>query len=214
MVKEFMASSSIKKIFLSKVFVEEIRGSERSSQDLIKSFSPFPKENLKILKSLISEGKIVESNCRIRLTENGRKDIKVVLCGGTFDILHPGHLLTLKSAKRLGDVLVVVVATDETAEKSKGRKPYNNEQKRLELVDSLKIVDLAIIGERGSIYGSLLRIRPDFVVLGYDQFHKEDEIESFADNNNLRVKVVRLTKEIVGIKSSSLLKDESLINEI
>ncbi|MGQ9782239.1 MAG: adenylyltransferase/cytidyltransferase family protein [Nitrososphaeria archaeon] len=209
-----MLNSDIRRLFLSKAFVEEIKGSETSLEDLIESFSPFRKENLDLLESLINEGKIVKLNRRIRLTENGRKDIKVVLCGGTFDILHPGHLLTLKNAKSLGDVLIVVVATDETAEKSKGRKPHSSEQKRLELVNSLKMVDLAIIGGRGNIYDSLLKIKPDLVVLGYDQLHKEDEIESFARTNSLKIKVVRLTEKIEGVKSSSLLRDDSLINEI
>ena len=40
---------------------------------------------------------------------------KIVLAGGVFDIIHPGHIHTLNAAKKLGDVLVVVVATDKTA---------------------------------------------------------------------------------------------------
>ena len=44
---------------------------------------------------------------------------KIVLAGGVFDIIHPGHIHTLNAAKALGDVLVVAIATDRTAEKMK-----------------------------------------------------------------------------------------------
>ena len=53
------------------------------------------------------------------LTESGRDSLKVVLAGGVFDIIHPGHIHTLNAAKELGDVLAVVVATDNTAVKMK-----------------------------------------------------------------------------------------------
>ena len=47
------------------------------------------------------------------LTEIGRDSLQVVLAGGVFDIIHPGHIYTLNAAKKLGDILVVVVATDK-----------------------------------------------------------------------------------------------------
>ena len=72
---------------------------------------------------------------------------KIVLAGGVFDIIHPGHINTLNAAKKLGDTLVVVVATDKTTLKMKKRKPLHNAQLRQELVSSLSKVDLCIIGE-------------------------------------------------------------------
>ncbi len=57
------------------------------------------------------------------LTELGRTSLIVVLAGGVFDIIHPGHIHTLNSAKSLGDALVVVVATDKTAEKMRKELP-------------------------------------------------------------------------------------------
>ena len=59
--------------------------------------------------NLLEEGKI---------TKLGRAHIRVILAGGVFDIIHPGHIHTLNEAKSLGDVLVVVVATDTMAEKA------------------------------------------------------------------------------------------------
>ena len=61
--------------------------------------------------------------------------LKVVLAGGVFDIIHPGHIHTLNAAKELGDVLVVVVATDNTAVKMKKRQPLHSQDQRKELVE-------------------------------------------------------------------------------
>ncbi len=81
------------------------------------------------------------------LSEIQDSSLKIVLAGGVFDIIHPGHINTLNAAKKLGDALVVVVATDKTAIKMKKRKPLHSAQLRQELVSSLSIVDLCIIGD-------------------------------------------------------------------
>jgi len=49
------------------------------------------------------------------LSQLRRGSLRVVLAGGVFDIIHPGHIHTLKAAKALGDILVVAIATDKTA---------------------------------------------------------------------------------------------------
>ena len=70
---------------------------------------------------------------------------KTVLAGGVFDIIHPGHIHTLNAAKALGDVLIVAIATDKTAQKMKKRQPLHNQELRRELVSCLSMVDRAII---------------------------------------------------------------------
>ncbi len=85
--------------------------------------------------------KLIEENLinqdKKTLTEIGRESLRVVLAGGVFDIIHPGHISTLNAAKALGDVLVVVVATDNTAVKMKKRRPIHSQEQRQELVNSL-----------------------------------------------------------------------------
>ena len=71
--------------------------------------------------------------------------MKTIMCAGTFDVIHPGHLYYLSEAKKFGDKLVVVVARDETSEKMKGKKPSHNEKQRLESVRTLEIVDEAVL---------------------------------------------------------------------
>lgn len=213
MVKVIELNHDVEKNFLCKIFVERLSGLTTTYQHAINSYTLFPAVNRKILDSLINKGKVVKSRDLLELTEEGRRSLAIVMCGGTFDIIHPGHISTLKSAKSLGDVLIAIVATDETVERTKGRKPHNNEDKRLELVSSLRFVDLALIGQRDSIYDSLLKIRPNYVVLGYDQTHNEEEIRNFAIINKIKLEVIRLTEKVEGIKSSSLLKDKTIINE-
>jgi len=208
-----MVNSKVEKEFVKKILVEKLKNHKISYNKIIESYSPFSKENRKIAEQIIKKGKIKKIGQQVTVTEKGRKSVKVVLCGGTFDIIHPGHMLTLGGAKSLGDILVVIVANDETAEKNRGRKTYNNEEKRLELVSSLRIVDFAMIGGKGNIYNTLIKISPDIVVLGYDQIHNEKEIEEFAKSKGKKIKVIRLTKNLGGIKSSSLLKDDNLVNE-
>ncbi len=143
-----------------------------------------------------------------RLTDFGRDAIKVVLVGGVFDLIHPGHIHTLKAAKSLGDVLVVVVARTSTALKiKKDRKIYHDEDLRRELVSSLNFVDLAIIGREGTLYDTVAYVGPDIIALGYDQAHTERDVAENCKKLNLNVRVVRLSTPIPGSKSSKI-KDE------
>lgn len=143
-----------------------------------------------------------------RLTDFGRDAIKVVLVGGVFDLIHPGHIHTLKAAKSLGDVLVVIVARTSTALKiKKDRKIYHDENLRRELVSSLNFVDLAIIGREGTLYDTVAYVRPDIIALGYDQAHTEKDVAENCKKLDLNVQVVRLSTPIPGSKSSRI-KDE------
>ncbi|MGI0062228.1 MAG: adenylyltransferase/cytidyltransferase family protein, partial [Nitrosotalea sp.] len=93
------------------------------------------------IENLVKNG-FIENNKKT-LTELGRNSIRVVLAGGVFDIIHPGHIHTLKAAKALGNMLVVVIATDNTAQKMKKRLPLHNMELRKDLVRSLSMVDYA-----------------------------------------------------------------------
>ena len=113
---------------------------------------------------------------------------------GVFDLLHPGHVYFLTEAKRLGDELVVVVARDSTARRFK-HEPITSEASRVQLVEALKPVDRAILGhEGGSIYDILEEIRPDIIVLGFDQIHDEERILEECRKRGLKTRVVRLPK--------------------
>lgn len=140
----------------------------------------------------------------IHLTGKGRESLQVVMIGGAFEIIHPGHIHTMEEAKKLGNTLVVVVATDKSVTKNKGREPVTVQEWRVRLVAALRIVDAAIPGGQGSIYDTLERVRPDVVALGYDQNHNPVEIEDQARRRGIKLKVVRLTSPMPDIKTSRI----------
>lgn len=92
-----------------------------------------------------------------------------VMASGVFDILHTGHISYLEQAKALGDELYVVVASDNTVRKNK-HEPITPERMRVRIVSALKPVDVAMIGnDSGDMFAILDEIRPDVIVLGFDQ---------------------------------------------
>jgi FAD synthetase len=154
-------------------------------------------------KNKQSGGSNTDKEVVFSLTQRGRAEIKVVLVGGVFDLLHAGHIHTLKSAKSLGDVLIIVVATDTTVSNLKrNRKIFHDENSRLELVSSIKFVDKAIIGKRTSIYDTVDFVRPDIIALGYDQSHDVKSMKKNCLDRGLEVEVIRLSSPIPQLKSS------------
>ena len=141
------------------------------------------------------------------LEELQNSSSKIVLAGGVFDIIHPGHINTLNAAKNLGDVLVVVVATDKTALKMKKRKPLHNAQLRQELVSSLSMVDLCIIGDEDNIFRTVDLVKPNIIALGYDQTHQEKYIIDGCRKINLDVTVARLESPRPETSSSLIQKE-------
>ncbi len=144
---------------------------------------------------------------RTTLTEIGRDSLHVVLSGGVFDIIHPGHISTLNAAKALGDVLVVVVATDVTSQKMKKRKPLHTQEQRQELVNSLSTVDLCLIGQEDDIFKTVNLVKPQIIALGYDQVHQEKFITDGCKRINLDAKVARLQSPIPESSSSKIQKE-------
>ncbi|HEX9677919.1 adenylyltransferase/cytidyltransferase family protein [Nitrososphaera sp.] len=148
---------------------------------------------------------MVEKTDHSKLTFIGRDALKVVLVGGVFDLIHPGHIHTLMAAKAAGDFLVVVIARTATAQKiKKDRKIYHDENLRKELVESLGFVDLAIIGREGTLYDTVEYVRPNVIALGYDQAHSEKDVAENCKKRNLDVQVIRLSTPIPGSKSSKM----------
>jgi len=132
---------------------------------------------------------------------------KIVLAGGVFDIIHPGHIHTLNAAKALGGVLVVAIATDKTAEKMKKRSPLHNQELRRELVSCLSMVDKAIVGHEDDIFQTVKEVKPNIIVLGYDQVHQEKFISDGCKRINLNVEIVRLETPVPHLSSSEIEKE-------
>jgi FAD synthetase len=103
-----------------------------------------------------------------------------VFVAGTFDGLHYGHVCLLRYARRRGMQMArrsgrsgvhlsVVIARDESVRRIKARAPHHTQRERQQLVASLRLVDEAFVGHPKDFIKSVRRVRPDLIVLGYDQ---------------------------------------------
>ena len=191
---------------LAKIFTHQIKQGAAKIEDLKQTLPFNPATLRKLLREAAERGLIKRSRGAYILTEKGRRALKVVLAGGVFDVIHPGHIYTLKSSKALGDVLIVSVARDKTVLANKGHLPINSESERLQLVSSIKYVDLALLGSESNIYEVVEAVRPDIIAIGYDQKHREDELRLESEKRGIRVKVVRLDTPKPHLKTSTILK--------
>jgi cytidyltransferase-like protein len=179
---------------------------EKNPTDILKKKCMLPDNQFNDkIKELIKKNMVNED--KITLTEMGRDSLRIVLAGGVFDIIHPGHIHTLNAAKLLGDVLVVVVATDNTAVKMKKRTPIHSQEQRQELVNSLEVVDLCLIGQENDIFKTVNHVKPQIIALGYDQIHQEGYITEGCKKIKLNAKVARLQSPIPESSSSKIEKE-------
>lgn len=122
----------------------------------------------------------------------------IVLTAGVFDLLHLGHVKFLEEAKKMGGKnaeLIVIVARDKTVKNRKGEKPVMSENQRRALVESLEVVDEAILGyEKFSIDRVVQKIKPDIIALGHDQKGIGEIVRKAIMNKSLKIKVVEIGK--------------------
>ena len=112
--------------------------------------------------------KILEKRDFIKILNKLRLNKKrIVLCHGVFDIVHYGHILHFKSAKQLGDVLIVSITRDKFIKKGIGR-PIFNEIQRLKYLSEIEIIDYLYICETDSAADSIKIIKPSYYVKGPD----------------------------------------------
>jgi len=125
-----------------------------------------------------------------------KKKKRVVLASGTFDLLHLGHVRFLEEAKKAGGKdaeLVVIVARDSTVKARKGKKPVMPEDQRRALVESLKVVDEAILGlEDFSIDNVIEKIKPDVIAVGHDQDGIEKEVQKAVEKRKVAIEVAKI----------------------
>ncbi len=208
-----MDQTTLKKKFITTIYHNIVEESKSTAENLAQKLCITKKQVKELYYDLEKEGLVSKEHDEFKLTPKGRSKIKVVFTGGVFDIIHPGHIFTLASAKKLGDFLVVVIARDMTVLKNKGRNPLNNENQRRELVNSIKTVDMAILGGQGDIIETVLKVNPDIITLGYDQKHNEDLLCKELEERNISIKLVRLKTTMPEIKSSEIIKNNRHIIE-
>jgi len=92
---------------------------------------------------------------------------KVIMCHGTFDIVHPGHVRHLMYAKSKADILVVSVTADEHITKANFR-PYVPDSLRALNLAALQMVDFVVIDRQPKPLENLRALQPDYFAKGYE----------------------------------------------
>ncbi len=137
---------------------------------------------------------------------------KRVLAAGKFDILHLGHLAYLEQAKEIAGEdgeLIVVIALDKTVQRERGAPPVFPQEQRRRLVESLAVVDKAVLGYDTSDHTIIVTdIKPDIVALGYDQKTDIHSLEKHFQEKNMTTEIVRLEqRKADGLYSSTLIRE-------
>lgn len=115
--------------------------------------------------------KIINTNQVSKITTKLKKEKKkVVLAGGCFDLLHIGHILFLDAAKKEGDVLIVLLESDENTKIKKGKdRPINSQKNRSIVLSALKSVDYIIplsgVTKNEEYDKLIVQIKPDIVAM-------------------------------------------------
>lgn len=134
------------------------------------------------------------------------RDYRLVFTNGVFDLLHRGHLASLRAARSHGDFLVVAVNSDESTRRLKGsRRPFQSESDRAEILAGLRFVDAVTVFDEDTPAALIERLLPDVLVKGAD--YAEDEIAG-------AVAVRRAGGEVVLVELEEGLSSTGLIERI
>ncbi len=135
--------------------------------------------------------------------------MQVGMAFGKFVLLHSGHIKFLTKAKELVDKLIVVVASDETVEKERG-KVFVPANQRREVIAALKPVDEAVIGDSKNKLKIIVEKKPDVIVLGPDQEQNEEKLAFDLQRLGLNPKIVRVQE----FSNGELHKTSKIIEKI
>ena len=140
----------------------------------------------------------------VRFGRGKRNGRRIVFTNGCFDLLHPGHILTLERARSLGDALIVGVNSDRSVREMKGAgRPLVPEQERAEVLSALECVDAVVIFDESTPQRVVAALLPDVLVKGGDwpgnQIVGREEVEAAGG------KVV-LVEVVPGYSTTEILK--------
>jgi len=120
---------------------------------------------------------------------------KLVFTNGCFDIIHAGHVYYLTEAKKLGDVLIVGLNTDDSVRRLKGHlRPINAEQDRAVVLNALKPVDYVVMFDEDTPIELIKQVRPDFLVKGADYERKNIVGADFVESYGGRVATIEFVE--------------------
>jgi cytidyltransferase-like protein len=133
---------------------------------------------------------------------------KIVQCHGTFDLIHPGHVIHFEESKGMGDTLIVTVTGEKFVNKGPGR-PYFNDELRLKSLAALESVDYVAIIPYPAAVEAIEAVRPDIYCKGKEYENAKDDVTgNMADD----VKTVKATGGVIRYVGSVVFSSTKLLH--
>ena len=152
----------------------------------------------------MNESKIITNIKELSKLRKSKK--KIGLCHGVFDILHHGHILHLKKAKKNVDILVVSITSDKFVNKGPNQ-PINNANKRLSLLSSIEYVDYVYLNNNKTSETVLSKLKPNIYFKGKD-YSKGD----FTKNLQKEKKIVNKFGGKTFFTNTDLMSSSKIMN--
>lgn len=134
--------------------------------------------------------------------------MKKVLVGGCFDLIHYGHIVFLKEAKKQGDYLVVALESDENVKRYKGEnRPIHTQKERAEMLRSIRLVDEVIelppMNGDKEYFDFVKKIKPDVIAITQNDPQTENKKKQTEE---IGAKLVVVTPRLEPHSTSRLIK--------
>jgi rfaE bifunctional protein kinase chain/domain/rfaE bifunctional protein nucleotidyltransferase chain/domain len=111
--------------------------------------------------------KIFKIDILEKILNKVRKNKRIILCHGVFDVLHLGHLEHFKSAKSMGDLLIVTVTEDKYVKKGP-KRPFFKIDERVRALQAIEYIDYIAVSNFDTAKEVLKKIKPNIYCKGKD----------------------------------------------
>lgn len=137
-----------------------------------------------------------------------KQNKKIILVGGCFDLVHLGHLVFLQKAKSIGDILIVLLESDQTIRRLKGdSRPINSQSNRAKFLTHLKSVDFVVKlpeFKTNQQYQNLVdQIKPEIIAITQGDPNLQLKTNTIKSTS---AKIVVVTKQIPQQSTSLIIK--------
>ncbi len=151
------------------------------------------------------KGKLVSPEQIAHITNNLKSlGKKIVFTNGCFDLIHTGHLKLLRESKKLGDILIVALNTDQSIKRLKGKeRPVLELKERISIISALEFVDIVTIFDEDTPLRLIEKVKPHIITKGGDYTEKEVVGKNVVEKYGGKVVIIPLKK---GYSTSSIIK--------
>ncbi|GBD38658.1 Bifunctional protein HldE [bacterium HR37] len=165
-----------------------------------------PEELIEHLNNRYTYQRKILKRDTLLLTASELKSVgkKIVFTNGCFDLFHTGHLHLLEEAKKLGDVLIVAINSDQSVKRLKGaQRPIFDENERAKIIAALGFVDYVVVFEEDTPFELIEELKPDIIVKGGDYTVERVVGRDIVESHGGRVHIIPLLE---GVSTSSLIE--------